>query len=42
MAARARYRAKTFFSVETMQRSTLGVYDGLLSTALRARLESKQ
>jgi glycosyltransferase involved in cell wall biosynthesis len=42
MAARARYRAVTFFSVETMQGSTLGVYDRLLSTALKAKFEGNE
>jgi glycosyltransferase involved in cell wall biosynthesis len=39
MGARARHRAVTHFSVEAMQRSTLGVYDRLLSTTLQAGLE---
>jgi glycosyltransferase involved in cell wall biosynthesis len=39
MGARARTRAVTHFSVEAMQKSTLGVYDRLLSTALQAGLE---
>jgi glycosyltransferase involved in cell wall biosynthesis len=42
IAARARYRAITFFSVESMQRGTLGVYDRLLSTALQARFEGQK
>jgi glycosyltransferase involved in cell wall biosynthesis len=39
MSERARQRAATWFSVESMQRSTLGVYDRLLSTALQARFQ---
>jgi glycosyltransferase involved in cell wall biosynthesis len=42
IAARARHRAVTYFSVEAMQRSTLGVYDGLLGTGLRARFEENE
>jgi glycosyltransferase involved in cell wall biosynthesis len=38
MGVTARDRAITHFSVEAMQRSTLGVYDTLLSTALQAAL----
>jgi glycosyltransferase involved in cell wall biosynthesis len=39
LGARARYRAVTSFSVAAMQRSTLGVYDRLLGTALDARFD---
>jgi hypothetical protein len=39
MGQRARQRATTQFSVESMQKSTLGVYDRLLGTALQAGFE---
>ena len=41
MGARARCRAISYFSVEAMQKSTLGVYDRLLSTALQAGFDGR-